>query len=108
RVDVRVGGGGWAGEVKNCGRFGGAAPVTCGCARVMPVPWPPMLPHALPVPEYRLALRMGSVPTPRGGMQVVFPWRQSRLCGDWIASVKLSLPERLPIGGPQVQRDKQQ
>src|SRR5215469_5801357 len=54
-----------------------------------------MLRHALPGPEYRLALRVGAVPTPRVIMQAVFPWRQGMLCGDWIASVKFSLPERL-------------
>src|SRR5262245_60079423 len=53
-------------------------------------------PHALRVPEYRLALRVGSVPTPRVIMQAVFPWRQGTPCGDMIASVTFSQPERLP------------
>src|SRR5215510_174854 len=67
----------------------------CGCALVAPAPWPPRPQHALPVPEYRLALRMGSVPTPRGGMQAGFQWCRGLLCGDWIETVKFSLPERL-------------
>src|SRR5687768_1126197 len=53
-------------------------------------------PHALLAPEYRLALQVGSVPTPRVIMQAVFPWRQGTPCGDRIASVKFSQPERLP------------
>ena len=64
---------------------------TCSCN----VDHAPRSPHALRVPEYRLALRVGSVPTPRVVMQAVFPWRQGMLCGDGIASVKFSLPERL-------------
>src|SRR5262249_47377576 len=56
-------------------------------------------PHALRVPEYRLALRVGSVATPRVIMPAVFPWRQGTPCGDIIASVKLSQPERLPCHG---------
>src|SRR5947209_10155055 len=54
-------------------------------------------PHALPAPEYRLAPRVGSIPTPRVVMPAGFPWRQGMLCGDGIASVKFSLPEQLPI-----------
>src|SRR5215208_5430473 len=52
-------------------------------------------PHALRVPEYRLVLWVGSVPTPRVIMQAVFPWRQGTPCGDMIASGKFSQPERL-------------
>src|SRR5262245_12155608 len=53
--------------------------------------------HALREPEYRLGLRVGSVSTPRVIMQAVFPCRQGTPCGDLIASVKLSQPERLRI-----------
>src|SRR5688500_5633570 len=56
-------------------------------------------PHALLAPEYRLALQVGSVPTPRVIMQAVFPWRQGTPCGDRIASVKFSQPERLQNEG---------
>src|SRR5207248_3535646 len=52
-------------------------------------------PHALPAPEYRLAPRVGSIPTPRVVMPAGVPWRQGMLCGDGIASVKFSLPEQL-------------
>ncbi len=43
------------------------------------------------------APRVGSVPKPRGVMQVVFLWGQGLSYGDRIASVKFSLAERLPI-----------
>src|SRR5205823_15115836 len=56
-------------------------------------------PHALPAPEYRLAPRVGSIPTPRVVMPAGFPWRQGMLCGDGIASVKFSLPEQLLLQG---------
>src|SRR5215217_7342345 len=57
-------------------------------------------PHALRVPEYRLVLWVGSVPTPRVIMQAVFPGRQGTPCGDMIASGKFSQPERLPAREP--------
>ena len=93
---ARFGAGRSQGDARSSVRSGAAAPATRGCALVTPAPWPPMPPHALPVPEYRLALRVGSVPKPRVGMQAVCPWGQDMPYGDRIASVKFSLAERLP------------
>src|SRR5215217_4735712 len=80
---------------KNSVTSGSAVPATCRPAPVRRGPWRSRSPHALPAPEYRLAPRVGSVPTPRVGMQTVFPWRQGMPYGDQIASVKFSLAERL-------------
>src|SRR5262245_61047490 len=72
------------GAVRNSARSGStglATPASC-LLRSPPV---------LRVPAYRLALRVGSVATPRVIMQAVFPWRQGMPHGDIIASV-LSFP----------------
>src|SRR5215510_5524988 len=74
---------------------GAAVPATCRPAPVTRGPWMSRSPHALPAPEYRLAPRVGSIPTPRVVMPAGFPWCQGMLCGDGIASVKFSLPVRL-------------
>ena len=58
----------------------------------------------LPEVQCRLALRVGSVPIPRVIMQAVFPWRQGTPCGDMIASVTFSQPERLRHMGLKVYR----
>src|SRR5262245_61702752 len=76
---------------------GAAVPATCRPALVRRGPWMSRSPHALPAPEYRLAPRVGSMPTPRVVMPAGFPWRQGMLCRDGIASVKFSLPERLHL-----------
>ena len=96
-VAARWGAGRSQGDGSHAARCGGAAPVTRGCPLVTPAPWPPMPPHALPVPEERRALRVESGPIPRVRIQAVFPWRQGRPCGDMIASVTFSQPERLPV-----------
>ncbi len=83
-------------DVRNAGRFGAAVPVTCGPAPVRRGPGMPRSPDTLPAPEYRLALRVGSVPTPRAGMQAVFPWRQGTPRAAVIARIKFSLDERVP------------
>src|SRR5215475_7886136 len=80
---------------KNSVTSGAAVPATCRPALVRRGPWMSRSPHALPAPEYRLAPRVGSMPTPRVVMPAGFPWRQGMLCRDGIASVKFSLPERL-------------
>src|SRR5262252_3278419 len=82
---------------KNSVTSGAAVPATCRPAPVTRGPWMSRSPHALPAPEYRLAPRVGSMPTPRVVMPAGFPWRQGMLCRDGIASVKFSLPERLPF-----------
>src|SRR5262249_54344973 len=80
---------------KNSVTSGAAVPATCRPAPVTREPWMSRSPHALPPPEYRLAPRVGSIPTPRVVMPAGFPWCQGMLCGDGIASVKFSLPVRL-------------
>src|SRR5438128_11884342 len=85
------------GGVRHSGRVGSGALVTYRPAPVRCGPWPPRLPPVLPAREYRLALREVSVPTPHVIMQAVFPWRQGTRCGEVLASVKFSQPERLPI-----------
>src|SRR5205814_1550115 len=81
---------------KNSVTSGAAVPTTCRPASVRRGPWMSRSPHALPAPEYRLAPRVGSIPTPRVVMPAGLPWRQGMLCRDGIASVKFSLPEQLP------------
>src|SRR5215813_1806252 len=83
---------------------GAAVPATCRPALVRRGPWMSRSPHALPAPEYRLAPRVGSMPTPRVVMPAGFPWRQGMLCRDGIASVKFSLPERLRLAQQPVRR----
>src|SRR5262249_30094780 len=68
------------GGVRSSARSGAAVLAT-------PASWLLRSPHALRVPEYRLALRVGSVATPRVIMQAVVPWRQGTPCGKIIASV---------------------
>src|SRR5215471_5546527 len=87
------------GDGKNSVTSGAALPATCRPAPVRRGPGMSRSPHALPAPEYRLVPRVGSIPTPRVVMPAGFPWRQGMLCGDGIASVKFSLPERLLITG---------
>ena len=79
--------------VRNSVRFGAAVPVTCRPAPVRRGPWMPRSPDTLPAPEYRLALRVGFVPTPRAVMQAVFPWRQGTPRAAVIARMKFSLAE---------------
>src|SRR5262249_37694678 len=81
---------------KNSVTSGAAGPAMCRPVPVRRGPWMSRSPHALPAPEYRLVPRVGSIPTPRVVMPAGFPWRQGMLCEDGIASVKFSLPERLP------------
>jgi hypothetical protein len=90
-VDVRVGAGHWMVGGRRAARSGAVVLATPPACRLKS-------PHALRVPAYRLALRVGSVPTPRVIMQAVFPWRQGTPCGDMIASVTFSQPERLRHG----------
>jgi hypothetical protein len=85
---VRVGAGHWMVGGRRAARSGAVVLATPPACRLKS-------PHALRVPAYRLALRVGSVPTPRVIMQAVFPWRQGTPCGDMIASVTFSQPERL-------------
>src|SRR5262249_43365538 len=82
---------------KNSVTSGAAVPATCRPAPVTRGPWMSRSPHALPAPEYRLAPRVVSIPTPRVVMPAGFPWCQGMLCGDGIASVKFSLPVRLHL-----------
>src|SRR5207248_7962892 len=95
-VDVQAGADRSTGGGKNSVTSGAAVPATCRPAAVRRGPWMSRSPHALPAPEYRLAPRVGSIPTPRVVMPAGVPWRQGMLCGDGIASVKFSLPEQLP------------
>src|SRR5215467_3540324 len=80
---------------KNSVTSGAAVPATYRPAPVTRGPGMSRSPHALLAPEYRLAPRVGAIPTPRVVMPAGFPWRQGMLCGDAIASVKFSLPVRL-------------
>src|SRR5207247_10010881 len=89
-VVARFGAGRLMGGVRSSARSGSAVLATPASCLLKS-------PHALRVPEYRLALRVGSAPTPRVIMQAVFPWRQGTPRGDMIASVKFSQPERLPL-----------
>jgi hypothetical protein len=78
------------GGVRHAGRFGAAVPGRCEPAPGRRGPWMPRSLHALQGPAYRLALREGSVPTPRAGSKAVFPWRQGMSYTDGIASGALS------------------
>src|SRR5205823_4027576 len=60
-------------DVRNSGRFGSEVPVTCGPAPVRCGPWMPWSPHALPAPEYRPGLRVGSGPRSLEVIRDAFP-----------------------------------
>src|SRR5262245_8539532 len=83
------------GDGKHAVTSGAAGPATCRPAPVRRGPGVSRSPHALHAPAYRLVPRVVSIPTPRVVRPAGFPWRQGMLCGDGIASVKFSLPERL-------------
>ena len=78
-------------------RCGAAVPATCGCSCNGVDHGCQGLHTRFQRPN--IGLRFGGGPFPHlvWVMQAVFPWRQGMPDGDWIASVKFSLPERLLV-----------